>query len=49
MLSGFGFLSGLVVVVGLFYIAYGFGLWETESWGWWIGNDYERIRRFKLF
>ena len=37
MLSGFDFLGGLIVVMGLFYIAYGVGLWHTESWGWWTG------------
>jgi len=37
MLSGFEFLGGLIVVVGLFYIVYGVGLWTTESWSWWIG------------
>jgi len=37
LLSGFEYLGGLIVVVGLFYIAYGVGLWTTESWGWWIG------------
>jgi len=36
-LSGFEALGGLIVVVGLFYIAYAVGLWSTESWGWWIG------------
>ena len=36
-LSGFEALGGLIVVVGLFYIAYAVGLWTTESWGWWIG------------
>jgi len=33
MLSCFGFLGGLIVVVGLFYIVYGVGLRITESWG----------------
>jgi len=37
VLSGFEAMGGLVVVVGLFYIVYGVGLWSTESWGWWIG------------
>ena len=37
VLSGFEFLGGLIVVVGLLYIAYGVGLWTTESWGWWTG------------
>ena len=37
MLSGFEFLGGLIVVVGLFYIVYSVGLWTTESWGWWTG------------
>ena len=37
VLSGFESMGGLVVVVGLFYIVYGVGLWTTESWGWWIG------------
>jgi len=38
MLSGFEFLEALIVVVGLFYIVYGVGLWTTESWGWWTGR-----------
>lgn len=33
----FAFLGGLAAVAGVFYIAYGLGLWYTESWGWWIG------------
>jgi len=39
LISGFAFqsLGGLVVVLGLFYIAYAVGLWTTESWAWWIG------------
>ena len=37
LLSGFDSLGGLIVVVGLFYIVYGVGLWSTESWGWWTG------------
>ena len=36
LLSGFDFLGGLIVVVGLLYIVYGVGLWATESWGWWM-------------
>ena len=39
LISGFGFqsLGGLVVVLGLFYIAYAVGLWTAENWAWWIG------------
>ena len=29
--------GGLIVLLGLFYIAYGVGLWHTENWGWWAG------------
>ncbi len=29
--------GGLIVLLGLFYIVYGVGLWTTESWGWWAG------------
>ena len=37
MLSGFEVIGGLVVVLGLLYIVYGVGLWNTENWGWWMG------------
>ena len=49
MLSGFEFLGGLIVVVGLFYIVYGVGLWATESWGWWIGMIMQGIAVLSSF
>jgi len=50
LLSGFDFLGGLIVVVGLFYIVYGVGLWTMESWGWWMGvitNGFAVLSSFK--
>jgi len=37
LLRGFEILGGLIIVVGLFYIVYAVGLWNTENWGWWMG------------
>ena len=48
-LSGFEPLGGLIVVMGLFYIAYGVGLWTTESWGWWIGMILQGIAVLSSF
>ena len=49
VLSGFEFLGGLIVVVGLFYIVYGVGLWNMESWGWWIGMILQGIAVLSSF